>query len=54
MAVLGRADAEACVSSESSIAIATQTGIEAYVFRGSSMGADRFGVVVVDLEPVEP
>ena len=26
----------------------TQTGIDPYVFRGSSIGADRFGVVIVE------
>ena len=50
VAILGREDAE-----EALLQIVEryrdQTGIEAYVFRGSSIGADRFGVVTV--EPLE-
>jgi galactokinase len=50
VAILGREDAE-----EALLQIVEQyrdrTGIEAYVFRGSSIGADRFGVVTI--EPLE-
>ena len=47
VAVLGRADAEAAFQRiVDNYRLAT--GIDAYVFRGSSMGADRFGVVVVE------
>jgi galactokinase len=47
VAILGRADAEdafECIVE----AYRDLTGIDAYVFRGSSMGADRFGVVVLE------
>lgn len=47
VAVLGRADVETAFA-EIVAAYRQATGIEAYVFRGSSPGADRFGVEVVE------
>lgn len=47
VAVLGRADAEAAFGGIVA-GYRRATGIEAYVFRGSSPGADRFGVEVVE------
>jgi galactokinase len=46
VAVLGRSDAEAAVARIVENYRAA-TGIDAYVFRGSSPGADRFGIVTV-------
>jgi galactokinase len=45
VAVLARSDAEAALARIVQ-RYRAETGIEAFVFRGSSMGADRFGVVV--------
>jgi galactokinase len=47
VAVLGRSDAEGAFQ-EIVDRYRTQTGVDAYVFRGSSMGADRFGVAVLE------
>ncbi len=47
VAILGRVDAEDALS-QIVQRYETATGIEAYVFRGSSPGADRFGVVVIE------
>jgi L-arabinokinase len=47
VAILGRADAEESLGHIVD-RYRNETGIEAYVFRGSSMGADRFGIVVVE------
>ena len=47
VAVLGRADAEDALARIVE-RYQRRTGIDAYVFRGSSAGADRFGVVVVE------
>ncbi len=47
VAILGRADAEDALERIVE-AYRAATGIDAYVFRGSSMGADRFGIVVVE------
>ena len=47
VAVLGHADAEGAFQ-EIVDRYRSQTGIDAYIFRGSSMGADQFGVVVVE------
>jgi galactokinase len=47
VAVLGRADAEDSLETIVD-RYRARTSIDAYVFRGSSVGADRFGVVVVD------
>jgi galactokinase len=46
VAILGRADAEATLMQIVERYL-KQTGIDAYVFRGSSIGADRFGVVTI-------
>ena len=50
VAVLGRTDAES-VFQEIVDRYRAETGTEAYVFRGSSMGADRFGVVALEPKP---
>lgn len=47
VAVLGRADAEEAFQ-EIVDCYRAETGVDAYVFRGSSIGADRFGVLVVE------
>jgi galactokinase len=47
VAILGRADAQDALERIVD-AYRAATGIDAYVFRGSSMGADRFGTVVVE------
>ena len=47
VAVLGRVDAGDALQRIVD-AYRAATGIDAYVFRGSSMGADRFGIVVVE------
>ena len=47
VAILGRADAEEALA-QIVDRYRAETGIDAYVFRGSSMGADRFGIVVVE------
>ena len=47
VAVLGCADAEDAFLRIVD-KLSRSTGIDAYVFRGSSPGADRFGVVVVE------
>jgi galactokinase len=47
VAVLARADGEAAIT-EIVARYREETGIEAYVFRGSSVGADRFGTLVVE------
>jgi galactokinase len=47
VAILGRADAEQALA-QIAERYRDQTGIEAYVFRGSSIGADRFGVVTIE------
>jgi len=47
VAILGRADAEEALNAIVDRYWA-ETGIDAYVFRGSSLGADRFGIVVVE------
>ena len=47
VAILGRADAEDALRRILD-GYRDMTGSEAYVFRGSSMGADRFGVVVLE------
>lgn len=47
VAILGRADAEEALAAIVA-SYEAETGIEPYVFRGSSMGADRFGIIVVE------
>ena len=47
VAILGRRDAEDALSRIIE-RYRQATGIDAYVFRGSSPGADRFGVVVLE------
>jgi galactokinase len=47
VAILGRSDAEATLGRVIE-RYRDQSGIDPYVFRGSSPGADRFGVVVVE------
>lgn len=47
VAILGRSDAEAALGRIVE-RYRQKTGIDAFVFRGSSPGADRFGVVVVE------
>ena len=47
VAVLGRADAEDALL-EIIRGYQSETGIDPYVFRGSSIGADRYGIVVVE------
>ncbi len=46
VAILGRADAEAALG-QIAERYRAETGIDPYVFRGSSMGADRFGVKIL-------
>jgi L-arabinokinase len=47
VAILGRTDAEQALA-QIVEQYRDQTGIEAYLFRGSSIGADRFGVVTIE------
>ncbi len=47
VAILGHTDAEEALA-QIVECYRDQTGIEAYVFRGSSIGADRFGVVTIE------
>jgi L-arabinokinase len=47
VAILGRADAEDALE-RIVAAYQKQTGIDPYIFRGSSLGADRFGVETVE------